>query len=65
MPSLRPEEPDGFFMLEPIAPIYPCYNPCMSLADDLKAYQARWNAVEAVQREERPSASLAIATGSN
>ena len=32
----------------------------MALADDLKAYRARWNAVEAVQRKERLSSSLSL-----
>jgi len=32
----------------------------MTLKSDLIAYQARWAAVEAIQREERRSASLAL-----
>jgi hypothetical protein len=32
----------------------------MTLKSDLKAYQARWSAVEAIQREERRSASLTL-----
>jgi LPS O-antigen subunit length determinant protein (WzzB/FepE family) len=32
----------------------------MTLKDDLRAYQARWNAVEAIQREERLSAPLEL-----
>ena len=32
----------------------------MTLKSDLMAYQARWATVEAIQREERRSASLAL-----
>jgi len=32
----------------------------MSLKQDLKAYQTRWEVVEAIQREERRSASLEL-----
>ena len=32
----------------------------MTLVEDLSAYQARWKAVEAVQREERRSASFEL-----
>ncbi len=32
----------------------------MILKQDLKAYQARWEVVEAIQREERRSASLEL-----
>lgn len=38
----------------------PCYNVNMTLKSDLMTYQARWVAVEAIQRDERRSASLAL-----
>jgi len=37
-----------------------CYNSNMMLKDEVKAYQARWEVVEEIQREERRSASLAL-----
>lgn len=38
----------------------PCYNGNVTLKNDLQAYQARWAAVEAVQRDERKNASLEL-----
>jgi len=36
------------------------YNSARMLKQDLLAYQERWKAVEAIQREERASASLEL-----
>jgi hypothetical protein len=37
-----------------------CYNDVVAQKSDLAAYKARWTEVEAFQREERRSASLAL-----
>ena len=37
-----------------------CYNGNMTLAEDLRNYVSRWKAIEAVQQEERRSASFEL-----